>query len=109
MNYHAKKVVNMSWQSMDTAHTDGRVILLYRPDAPGATKIAPGWFDLDEFARKPRPFWKCLLGIPNNRQDRIWPPSHWMPMPEPPIVVDDLDPDYEPTWIYTTNYQVKMP
>jgi hypothetical protein len=74
----------MNWQPIDTAPKDC-IVLLYRPTQryPWAV-VAPGQFQCDQYAKRPRPFWESWLRIHIKLDDRDYPPTHWMPLPAPP-------------------------
>ncbi len=67
------------WQPIETAPKDGTTILL---NYSGMKAIRLGWWDDDRFAKKPHPF----FAWPNcsKASARGNPPTHWMPLPEPP-------------------------
>ena len=65
----------MGWQPIETAPKDGRNVLLFCPRAQdyGYNGIRLTW-------RKDG----CWQGANNS----LWPPTHWMPLPEPPTDTD---------------------
>jgi len=70
------------WQPIETAPKDGTYILI----APGlwtGVTCGIGVYDLDRYAKKPRAFWRRVEGH-GRSQSREVPPTHWMPLPEPP-------------------------
>lgn len=75
-----------SWLPIDTAPKDGTHILLYRPSVGEWTKVSIGDWEDDKYAKKPRPYWSScyerILGILWCRSNA---PTHWMPLPIPPI------------------------
>ena len=73
----------MEWQPIETAPKD-EVILLYRPDAIKWAKVAPGKWEPQEHYTRPSPYWEICLHIGGAYESRKWPPTHWMPLPEPP-------------------------
>jgi hypothetical protein len=75
------------WQPIETAPKD-QIIILYRPNAPWpAIKVAPGKYNNDEYAKKPKPFWEIWLCIWNGKTvSRNYEPTHWQPLPEPPVL-----------------------
>jgi len=75
----------MTWQPIATAPTD-RIILLYRPTAiHPAIRIAPGKFDDDKYAKKPKPYWEIWLVVWNGKtESRNFMPTHWCDYPLPP-------------------------
>lgn len=70
------------WQPIETAPKDGRMILLYRPTGGGWMNTATGSWNDDRYAKNPRPYWESWLRI--GVDWRTLPPTHWMPLPEPP-------------------------
>ena len=73
------------WLPIETAPRDGKdMLLLFRPAASQWAKVAPGKFNVEEFARRPRPYWEIWLKIGGITESRAWEPTHWMPMPPPP-------------------------
>ncbi len=65
------------WQPIETAPKDGRLLLFVR----GTTYVG-GWDD-DRYAKKPRPLW-YYSDTWRRTGCRAIPPTHWMPLPEPP-------------------------
>jgi hypothetical protein len=74
-----------NWQPIETAPKD-QIVLLYRPTAPfPAIQVAPGKYDSDQYARKPRPYWSIWLCVWNGKtESRTYHPTHWQPLPAPP-------------------------
>jgi hypothetical protein len=72
-----------SWQPIDTAPKDKRVLLFYGKGVTGIMVV--GRWVTDANVNKPRPYWtndhSAAFGI---RLTREMHPTHWMPMPEPP-------------------------
>jgi len=66
------------WQPIATAPRDGTNILTY-----GLGGIQIEKWDTDEYARKPRPFWRCYAR--NSTDNRMAQPTHWLPLPDPPV------------------------
>ena len=68
----------MGWQPIETAPKDGDGILLFIPGYPGEVQAAT-WNDR-------RDAW-CLYGCDSLAfdfdEDDV--PTHWMPLPEPPV------------------------
>ena len=70
-----------NWQPIDTAPKDGTDILLFRSGA-----VHRGRWEKQRYHERPKPYWsddlERGLGV-------IWcrehPPTHWMPLPEPPV------------------------
>jgi hypothetical protein len=73
----------MEWQPIETAPRDG-MVLLFRPSAYEWGKVAPGRHNDDRHAIRPRPYWEMWLKIGGVWESREWPPTHWMPLPQPP-------------------------
>jgi len=75
----------MNWQPINTAPKD-RIVILYRPAAPHpAIQIAPGKYDYDGYAKRPRPYWEIWLRIWNGKNEsRDYEPTHWCDYPSPP-------------------------
>lgn len=71
------------WKQIETAPKD-KLILLYRPDAWDWGKVAPGAFNRDEYAKKPKPYWEIWLKVGTVSQAREWKPTHWMELPDAP-------------------------
>lgn len=80
----------MKWQPIETAPKGdgsgfGPVILIYRPKRiGGGGRICVAAFDPESFRKNPRPHWHSFFGTLSKYQDRDNPPTHWMPLPEPP-------------------------
>lgn len=75
----------MEWQPIETAPKD-KDVLLYLPRR-GAIR---GQWNSDKYARVPRPYWshdrEWIFGV---RETRDCQPTHWMPLPAPPIQAGD--------------------
>ena len=67
------------WQPIETAPQTGIDILLVRNG-----RVTVGAWNNDKYARKPRPFWWAYYGPWGKTDCRNKPPTHWMPLPEPP-------------------------
>jgi hypothetical protein len=65
------------WKPIETAPKD-REIMIVRNG-----KIRIGKWDDDRYNKKPRPYWRDHQGR-NISTMRYLPPTHWMPLPEPP-------------------------
>lgn len=65
------------WRPIESAPKDQKILVWAR----GYHWVA-GWDD-DRYAKKPRPFWDYsnLWGKTGCRET---PPTHWMPLPDPP-------------------------
>lgn len=71
------------WQPIETAPKDGSPVLVYPPLWVNKTCSIAKYND-DKFAKKPKPYWNrddCFGRITENRMK---PPTHWMPLPLPP-------------------------
>lgn len=72
-----------NWQPIETAPRDGTRVLLFR-HGPN-NQIVCGWWNTDCYAKRPRSYWshdfERICGTIDARQN---PPTHWMPLPEPP-------------------------
>jgi hypothetical protein len=44
-----------------------------------------------EYAKKPRPFWRRIDDNGRAHRSRDNPPTHWRPMPAPPILLEESD------------------
>jgi hypothetical protein len=71
------------WQPIETAPKD-KIVLLFRPTAFEWGSVAPGKYNVDFFAKRPKPFWEIWLKIGGTVESRLWEPTHWMPLPAPP-------------------------
>jgi hypothetical protein len=75
----------MEWQDIATAPKDRTRVLLYRPSELVWAQTVAGYWDSDEYAAKPRPYWTSdverLVGVVACRKNN---PTHWMPLPAPP-------------------------
>lgn len=73
------------WQPIETAPKDERVFL-YRPACPyqWAQRVC-GRFNSEPYISNPRPYWSHDVERLSGKADaRKNPPTHWMPLPEPP-------------------------
>lgn len=70
------------WQPIETAPKDRR-ILVWSPTFYGRA-VGAKW-EPDTYSNRPRPWWQLddyrLCGVIMCREK---PPTHWMPLPEPP-------------------------
>lgn len=73
------------WQPIETAPKDGTLILLFRPTALPWGKVAPGKWNSQADHKRPSPFWDMWLRIGGTYESRAWEPTHWMPLPAPPV------------------------
>lgn len=93
----------MNWQPIDTAPKDGTPVLIFEPNAGFAgsprepymatAALRPGefeysrtdprlqWYDDRRFAVG---YWRPWGGW-GNRNSAFVEPTHWMPLPEPPV------------------------
>lgn len=78
----------MQWQPIETAPKDGTLVLLFRPSAHEWGRVAPGKWHANEHAASPRPFWDGWLKIGARSEWREWQPTHWMPLPAPPLTAN---------------------
>jgi hypothetical protein len=74
----------MEWQDISTAPKDGSIVLLFRPTAPDWGRVTPGKWEIQEYHKKPQPFWEIWFKIGGTFESRAWPPTHWTPLPAPP-------------------------
>ena len=74
----------MEWQPIETAPKDGTAVLVYPPTWRERTASVAVW-DNDEYARKPRPYWRRDDDMGKVTYSRERPPTHWMPLPTPPL------------------------
>lgn len=71
------------WQSIETAPKgDETYILVWPPTWTGVASCVR--WDRDQYAKKPRPFWRRTDDMGRISISRDQPPTHWMPLPEPP-------------------------
>ena len=74
----------MEWQLIETAPKDGSAVLVYPPTWE-TRKAAIAEWDSDEYAKKPRPYWSRDDDMGRVTISRAKPPTHWMPLPPPPL------------------------
>lgn len=67
------------WQPIETAPKDGTSILVWRRN-----QVLVAHWDIDKYAKTPRPYWGAF-DVWNKTSNRLTPPTHWMPMPRPPV------------------------
>ena len=90
--YQRAAGARQEWRPIEEAPKDGTHVLL----AFGQDTVAEGWWD-DGFDLEPHP-WKFVdtggpappngrpsLGFINGSRDERYGPSHWMPLPPPPL------------------------
>lgn len=78
------------WKPIETAPTDGTMILLYRPKAAEWAKVTVGKYNDDKYAKKPKPFWEIWFKLGGVTDSRLWVPTYWMPIPEQPKIEEGL-------------------
>ncbi len=61
----------MTWKTIDSAPRDGRRVLTYSPAAQdyGYASIGTNYM---------------LDGVWRKTNNKLWPPTHWQPLPAPP-------------------------
>ena len=69
----------MEWQPIETAPINDEV-LVYNPKFG----VLIGWINHNLDAQKPRPYWVYDNVNKSKKESRAYPPTHWMPLPEPP-------------------------
>ena len=69
-----------NWQPIDTAPKDGTPVLLYLNDADQMQYHALGRILVGHWDDHPR----CRCWIAGGYMRRVFPPTHWAPLPEPP-------------------------
>jgi len=68
-----------AWQPIATAPRDRTdMLLLFRPTASAWARVAPGMYNPNQYAKRPRPYWEIWLKIGSTTQSRDWEPTHWM-------------------------------
>lgn len=75
--------MNKEWRTIDSAPKTGESILVY-PATWGGKNAAIARWDDNKYAKKPRPFWKRDDDFGRVSYSRQTPPTHWMPLPDPP-------------------------
>lgn len=68
------------WMDISTAPKDGSDILGVRGDVRKIVR-----WDADKYNSKPKPYWSTGFG--GKTWDRDHPPTHWQPLPKPPVLV----------------------
>lgn len=72
------------WQPIESAPKDGTRVWLWVSDT-----FVGGWWNDNRYAAKPRPYWS---NDKENVRGTTWArnnqPTHWMPLPTPPITKD---------------------
>jgi hypothetical protein len=70
------------WQPIETAPKERYKLLLL---AFPWCEPCVGYWDDDKYSSKPKPMWRaCGLAHLGVKHMRANPPTHWMPLPEPP-------------------------
>lgn len=69
------------WRTMDSAPKEGRILVAIKSAFDGKRRVEIRRWDPDQYAKRPRPFWKSDDGgrILADRQDQ---PELWAPLPE---------------------------
>lgn len=70
------------WMPIESAPKDGTFVIVWPPTWKGVVSCA-SWDD-DKYAKKPRPYWRRADEYGCVGFSREKPPTHWMPLPEPP-------------------------
>lgn len=73
------------WLPIESAPLD-KMILLYRPTALAWARVTVGQWNQDAYAKRCRPFWEMWIKIGTVKQSREWEPTHWMPLPDGPLI-----------------------
>lgn len=71
------------WQPIETAPKDGTSILVFPPTWVNKPCSIAKW-DTDQYAKKPRPYWRRDDDQGQVSYSRNTPPTHWLPLPEAP-------------------------
>lgn len=75
------------WQPIETAPKD-KSVLLY--DSNRKEKYCGRW-DKQKYNKKPNPYWEKYARYSDIVYQRTYPPTHWMPLPQPPMKQDQDD------------------
>lgn len=75
------------WQPIETAPKD-RAVLVHPATWNERTASIAKW-DMDQYAKKPRPYWSRDDDLGKVTISRERPPTHWMPLPAPPLLPDN--------------------
>jgi uncharacterized protein DUF551 len=82
------------WRPMEDAPKDGSVILgwfpYYATTAEGGSVFVMRWDD-ERYCNKPKPHWKASGWVWGVRDQREKQPTHWMPVPDPPVSLSGRD------------------
>jgi hypothetical protein len=76
----APKSTEPEWQPIETAPKDGTLILLGRSKGVWAGKYTPVFTS----GYRPDSAWQSMLLNHDHMAERYAPPTHWMPLPQPP-------------------------
>jgi hypothetical protein len=77
----------MNWQKIETAPKDGTAILLYCGD--GRDRVSTAYWSKNSGYGNGPPDWQlCMPGGYAETDDLPVKPTHWMPLPPPPIDED---------------------
>jgi hypothetical protein len=96
---HANEVEGLSntappvrerWQPIETAPRDVSVIVY--PPTWSEKSCAIAKYNSDQFSKKPRPYWARGDDLGKIEYSRAKPPTHWMPLPPPPIGITKGEP-----------------
>ena len=74
-----------AWRPIENAPRDGSCVLVF-PGIWTGVKCSMACFDGNEYASKPIPYWRRFDDMGRVTLSRKNPPTHWMPLPEPPQV-----------------------
>ena len=72
---------NNGWLPIESAPKDQYILLF--PSRWYNVPCEVGKFDNDEYAKKPRPYWR-RFGSHRVTDDRATQPTYWRPLPKPP-------------------------
>lgn len=71
------RVSSSDWQPIETAPMDGTELLLSGPSWNGMKPDEPPYFAVG--------LWQSGAWREGEDGSRLWSPTHWMPLPEPPV------------------------
>ena len=83
LNQAEEQQRKMKWQPIETAPKDGSCVLVF-PGIWNNTPCSIARWDDNKYANNPRPFWRRLDAMGSVSRSLYNPPTHWMPLPEPP-------------------------
>lgn len=70
----------MKWKPISTAPKDTRILLSY----PSGRIVCGQWYE-SRYLTPIVPYWRTDQGDRlGRRMERLNPPTHWMPLPDPP-------------------------